>query len=492
MKKMNILLGVLSIALISLLAAIAANAQDSRDVTQPVLPPVCEVLKAQLSSNAGGLPAADETKLDTRRIQQAIDSCTKGHGVELASQGENNAFLTGPLQLREGVTLIVAKGVTLYASRDAALYDRTPGSCGVMRRQLETGFSDPIGVHEQESESGCKPLILADHVSNAGVMGDGIIDGRGGARILGKDHTWWDLGLIAKKESRQGVPTKRFCPRLIEAYHANNFTLYRITLKNAPQFNVTYDDGDGFTVWGIKIDTPMFVAGKHTALNTDGIDPGNGAKNITITHSYIRDGDDNIAFTGGLTNATVSYDHFYWGHGMSIGSVVTKAGVSKIRVYDLTIDGAENGIRIKSSPTRGGLVHDVVYDDVCIRNSLHPITFYMDYPQDAGVPLYPEYGKSTLPTYHDITLADVRVSGGGKILFQGYSHKYGIEVGLNGVLLTDANTAKYTYSIQHADFHLGPGPVNLQLNGTDTTTSGKANNGSLASCADKFVPFPQQ
>ncbi len=59
---------------------------------------------------------------------------------------------------------------------------------------------------------------------------------------------------------------------------------------------------------------------------------------------------------------------------VSIGSE-TDGGVSKVRVFDLSLslDGADNGIRIKSNAARGGLVHDVSYEDVCVRNSPNPI-----------------------------------------------------------------------------------------------------------------------
>ena len=50
---------------------------------------------------------------------------------------------------------------------------------------------------------------------------------------------------------------------------ADNFTVDRITLKNSPNFHIVYNHGDGFTVWGLKIDTP-----KRGARNTDGVDPG--------------------------------------------------------------------------------------------------------------------------------------------------------------------------------------------------------------------------
>src|SRR5271156_4546215 len=117
------------LAFITFLPAAFLTAQDLRTVTEPNLPPVCSSLDAQLTVNGKTLSQADEGSLDTARIQQALDSCSKGHGVILRVHGPNNAFLSGPLELREGVTLIVDKGVTLYASRDAAVYEKSSGSC---------------------------------------------------------------------------------------------------------------------------------------------------------------------------------------------------------------------------------------------------------------------------------------------------------------------------------------------------------------------------
>jgi len=434
------------------------NAQDTRSVTEPTVPAICTTVKAELQTTGHTLAEADEAKLDTVRIQKAIDHCGKGMGVLLQAQGAVNAFVSGPLELREGVTLVVGKGSTLFASRDPALYATLPGSCGLVN---ETG-------------RGCKPLISVDHVSGAGVMGDGVIDGRGGEKMLGSKFSWWDLAEQARSGGRQQVP------RLIVADSSDNFTLYRITLKNSPNFHVVYNHGDGFTVWGLRIDTP-----KRLARNTDGVDPGNGSKNITITHSFIRTGDDNVAIKGGpgsVTNMTVSHNHFYWGHGMSIGSE-TDGGVSKIRVSDLSLDGPDNDIRIKSNGSRGGLTHDVVYDDVCIRDSPNPITL------DTGYTAAGTVKGNSPPTMRDITLHDVRVSGGGKISFNGYAHDYRVGAILDGVLLTDA--ASYTYSLNHADIQLGPGITNLHLPaGEDSTVQGTPSNGIPAFCTDKFVPFP--
>jgi polygalacturonase len=432
-------------------------------VTEPVIPPVCATLKAQLVAPKG-IAAEDETKLDTERIQKGIDGCGEGHAIELAADGPKDAFLTGPLELRAGVTLLVDKGVTLYGSRNPEDYEVSVGSCGVVNKE----------------RPGCRPLIHAEHADGAGIMGDGvgggIIDGRGGAKLLvdGKaaSKSWWDLAEEARSGGHQQVP------RLIIFDASDNVTLYRITLKNSANFHVTYSHGNGFTVWGLKIDTPKM------ARNTDGVDPG-GSKNITVTHSFIRDGDDNIAIKGGeggVTNMTVAHNHFYWGHGMSIGSE-TYGGVSAILVKDLSLDGDDNALRIKSNPTRGGLVKGVTYDDICIRDSKNPIFLDTAYS-------FPGKGKNLLPEYRDIVFRDVRISGGGRIRLNGLDATHRISLQFDGVQLVEG-ASSYKIDAQHADVTMGPGPVNFSVSGDDVKVGGKPERGSLAGCKAMFVAFPE-
>lgn len=195
----------------------AVCAQDTRAVTEPRLPATCAVLNARLSAPGGKLAGVDEQRLDTSRIQAAIDACNPGHAVELRVSRPNNVFLSGPLQLRSGVTLLVDRGAAVFASRDPRLYDLTPGSCGVVKRRGH----------------GCKPLILADHAPGSGIMGGGAIDGRGGETLLGQKVTWWDLAHIAKVRDLQ-----QSCFRLVVVRHSDHFVLYGITLRNSPNFHV--------------------------------------------------------------------------------------------------------------------------------------------------------------------------------------------------------------------------------------------------------------
>jgi polygalacturonase len=447
----------LKIVLAAAATVALAHAQDLRAVTEPVIPPACATLTARLISRGGTLDAASEKTRDTARIQSDIDGCAAGHAVVLRADSTHDAFLSGPLRLRYGVTLVVDSGTILFASRDPREYDLRPGVCGTI----------------DQSGHGCKALINGDHVADAGVMGDGIIDGRGGEKIAGQDITWWELADQARAGGNQNNP------RILILSHCDNFTLYRITLRNSPNFHVDYKSGNGFTVWGVKIYSPK------RARNTDGIDPGNST-NVTITRSFIDAGDDNVAIKAGAglptIHMTISHNHFYSGHGMSIGSE-TNGGASAIRVTDVSMDGGDNAIRIKSNSTRGGWVHDVVYEDVCIRNVTNPILMDTHYSFSSKDP-----EQDKIPVYNDITLRNIRMLDGGKITLDGFDATHKLEMRFDNVIGDVPGELKISGA--HVALAVGPGPMNLPIAGDDVTVTGARGAGSPNSCANKFVPFP--
>src|SRR5262249_26832607 len=145
-------------------AATTGRAQDTRTVTEPKMPGACVVLRATLAPVADTtLAEADERRLDTDRIQRAIDGCAKGQAVVLRADGANRAFLTGPITLRAGVALVVDSNTILFASRNPRDYDlEKPGRCGTV---------DATG-------HGCRPLITGERTPGASLMGPGTIDGR--------------------------------------------------------------------------------------------------------------------------------------------------------------------------------------------------------------------------------------------------------------------------------------------------------------------------
>ncbi len=446
-----------SALILAALTAAALQAQDTRHVTEPSFPAACAELRAELTAvdRNTTLAEADESRLDTARIQKALDGCAKGRAVVLKTDGAHNAFLIGPIELRPGVTLRVDEGAILFGSRDPKVYEVRPGSCGLV----------------DNSGRGCRAMISGDHAPDAGVMGPGTIDGRGGAKLLGRDVTWWQLAEQARASGHQNVP------RILVLNRCDHFTLYRVTLKNSANFHVYYGAGDGFTAWGVVIDTPK------TARNTDGIDPGS-SKNVTITHCFIHTGDDNVAIKAGgpTSHMTIAHNHFYTGHGMSIGSE-TNGGADAILVEDLSIDGADNGIRIKSNSTRGGPVHDIVYRDVCIRDTKNPIYMDSDY-EHAGK------AGSRLPHFTDIQLHDVRIEGCGKITLQGFDEEHRLGMVFDNVDFDPSPKLKVI--AEHAELAFGPGPVNLHPEGPDVHVSGTPGKGKANACVGKFVPMPER
>jgi polygalacturonase len=439
---------------------------DSRQVSQPSIPAACTTLTAQLAtSNEQFSSSAEQSPPDTSRLQSALNSCAgTGKAVVLATGGSNNAFLSGPLTLPGGVTLLIDSGVTLYASRNPANYQISgKNACGTVA----------------SSDNGCQPFINVTG-SNAAIMGtqgsggQGAINGRGDQDILGTSTTWWALAQQAK--SSGGSQNN---PRLIEARGVNNLTLYDVDLINAPIFHLYFESGNGLTVWGTRIDTPA------TARNTDGID-ADSAANVTVNNSYIMDGDDGIAIktnSGAASNMTVENSHFYGTHGMSIGSE-TNHGVTNILFTNNTVSGVDsagnvstddNGVRIKTDSSVGGTVEQVTYQNTCVTQAKHAMEFN---------PFYASGNGSTTPYFTDIAVLGFRAvssQSSAQSVLEGYDSAHPLGLTLENVDLDATSTSAEYASIAAYNSNISP-------SGTDVTVTNISGSGGVPSCT--FPPFP--
>ena len=98
------------------------GAQDTRTVTEPKIPAACVKLGREACGGGrcaeGGGRGEAGYGADPGGDGWLRRSASRELAVELAPGAEGaNAFLSGPLELKEGVTLLVDKGVTLFASR---------------------------------------------------------------------------------------------------------------------------------------------------------------------------------------------------------------------------------------------------------------------------------------------------------------------------------------------------------------------------------------
>jgi polygalacturonase len=297
------------------------------------------------------------------------------------------------------------------------------------------------------------------------VAGTGTIDGRGGEPVTGDSSTWWDRENVADGQLA--------APRLIQVSFSRNFTLYQVTLRNAPKFHVVIDSTNGYRVWGITVNTPP------NAPNTDGVDPS-ASRNGVIAYNKITTGDDNIAVKGGgpniVDNLIIAHNHFGRGHGMSIGSE-TNGGVKNVKVCDLSLDGTQNGLRIKSDSSRGGLVQAISYSDVCMRGVRNPLVFDPYYSTAVG---------TLIPVYQQITVRNVHVFGAGSLRLRGYDSQTPLDITLDNVVFDTSPSV----TAQDCDVVKGPGPVNITPEGPGVTvTDLPIAEAPPRSCDDAWVTF---
>ena len=445
-----------------------ARGQDTRTVTEPVIPPSCAVLYAQLSI-VNDEPSS-ESAFDTARIQTALDNCPAGQSVELQSSGSNYAFLIQPLNIPSGVTLLVDGGVTVFASRNPADYQAGTISASVD----ECGTLGPNG-------NGCKNLLSVNDgntSSGSGLMGYGVIDGRGYGKLLSggveSPGNWWDLARSATGSERHNTF------KMLQTGRGNNFILYKITLRNSATFHVAWK-GDGFTAWGIKIITP------YTARNTDGIDPG--GNNITITNSSISDGDDNVAVgaSSPSSNVTVSYVNTYSGHGISVGSY-TRGGLTNMLVDHVNMAGtaADNnaiGIRLKSAADRGGLLQNITYQNMCLKDMKSMLQLNPFYNSNAG---------TSLPQFTNVAVRNAHFLTSGRVQLQGYDADHATTLTLDNVVFDALNPGDITPAPQFTTITPGPGEVypallqTLTGNGVFYEGSAPVDNTNAYDCTGAF------
>jgi len=455
---------------LSFAAAIALHAQDTRTVTQPVIPASCTVLTSQTAIVSG--EPASETAFDTARIQAALNSCPSGEAVELAPSGSNYAFLMQPITIPSGVTLLVDGGVTVFASRNPADYQAgTPSSsvdtCGT------------VGTHG----NGCTQLIgFASGATGSGIMGYGVIDGRGEDKLLvngvASNQSWWDVAASYGTGQSQNNFITMYTSK------ASNLTIYGVTFKNSPMFHLKWNGPNGYTVWDTKIITPW------TARNTDGLDIS--GTNVTVAYSSVSDGDDEFAMGSSSAqagNMTIQYNNTYSGHGVSVGSY-TNGGlqnvlVDHVNMAGMAADSNENALRIKSAVDRGGVVQNFTYQNMCIQNTAANIQL---------TPFYNTNSGTKIPLFQNIYFHNINFLTEGSVGIQGYDSSHLTTVQFDGVTFQNLQSKDIT-TTSYATIALGPGvvyPSALQtLSGTGVTVTGTAaaTNTPWSACGAGTFPY---
>jgi polygalacturonase len=325
----------------------------------------------------------DGKTLDTAAIQAALDACGKAGGgtVQFAA----GAYLSQPITIHTKTTVLLEAGATLLASPTQSDF-------------LKSG-SDWLAA---KSSDDFIPFISGKNLTNITVTGQGTIDGNGA--------NWWGLAREFRARNSSGPALPR--PDLVVLNHCTNVHLAGVKLLNSPRAHLMLTGCETVVIEGVTVRSP---AG---ASNTEGIGPDD-CRNVTITRCTIDTGDDNIAITSGekvagrefgSENITVTDCDFLHGHGMSIGST-TVGGVHQVVVKNCRFENTENGLRIKSGRGRGGLVEDISYADITMKN-VHPAISIVGYYQYSTNDKYPKHDPAqpiseTTPCFRNVCISNV-------------------------------------------------------------------------------------
>ncbi|HTS16210.1 MAG TPA: glycoside hydrolase family 28 protein [Verrucomicrobiae bacterium] len=290
--------------------------------------------------------------LDTVAIQKALDACgTAGGGTVRFPAG---TYLSKPITLRTRTTVQLDAGATLQATGDQSAF-------------LKSGTNWLAA----QSGSDFVPFIGGKNLEDVTITGRGTIDGAG--------TNWWGPAEDARRKT-PGYTLPR--PDLVVITRCKNLRVENITLQNSPRFHLKPIDCDGVVISNVTVLAPSGAA------NTDAIDPSI-CRNVLITCCRVDVGDDNVAINSsakvpgrefGSENITITDCVFLHGHGVSIGGG-TAGGIHRVAVRNCTFENTDNGIRIKSQRGSGGVVEDITYSDLTMKNVNPAITFSCYYPR---------------------------------------------------------------------------------------------------------------
>lgn len=387
-------------------------------------PPACAVVTADQLGPDGKNAAA---------IQQHLDSCNTPDGaaksVELSGM-KGTDFISGPLYVPSNVVLWLDAGVTLHASTDPADFQRTADA---RTRPCDSSSAIPICGSLDASNTGCQALINGCQVANAGVGGPGTIEGHGWSALASGPNagsTWWALAGVAKAG---GYVQSLNAPKMINFQRSTNVTLSGFTIHNAPMVHILIGRTTGASVSQVTIITPTADrASSAFPSNSDGLDIS-GSSDIRVDGVDFSDGDDNVALKAGsngpVTNVTVTNSVFRLGHGLSIGSE-TNSGVTNLTASNITFTGTDNGLRIKSDASRGGLVDQIRYSRVCMGGVKNPIVIDPYYSTAVG---------SLLPLFKSVEVGGMYADG-GNLLIRAYTGQPPLALTLNNVRVDGPGT----------------------------------------------------
>jgi hypothetical protein len=312
----------------------------------------------------------DNQVLDSPAIQAAIESASTGGGGEVRIPP--GRYRCGMLTLRSGVTLYLEAGAVLAADLDdPSLYP----------------VIGPTANHNKPGQ--IQAMLYADGAEDIGIIGQGKIDGGCYAPL--------DFAQSDAAAWRLNAAFIRNCTRV----RIQDVTFYGIDF-----WTLHLQRCQDVTIRGVQIDNHL------ERYNNDGIDP-DGCRDVIISDCNIRTYDDCIvikASEGDLCER-ITITNCVLRSGCSAIKLGTEApgNIRNITASNCIIYDSDIGVALYMKD--GSTYENLVFSNLLIDTpSNFPIFFDI-------TPRY--YRTPTIGRIRNVTLANIRVRGGGRAWFSG-------------------------------------------------------------------------
>jgi len=344
----------------------------------------------------------------TREIQQAIDECAAaGGGIVEFKPGQ---YVTGSLFIKSNVNFHVAKDVTLLGAQDDAAWPLVRTRAGGIEMDWPAAL---LNVRDQQ---------------NVSITGEGTVNARG--------KRWWKRFWAAepayhKKGLRWAVDYDIRRPHMLQIYQSRDVTVQGLTFIDSPFWTLHTVFSRQVTIEGCKVRNMVAAT---WGPSTDGINIDSSAF-VLVENCDVDANDDCFSFKAGMNadgqrvNLPVQYSMFRScvarrGHGgITLGSDMS-GGIRHCEAKGIKMIGTNSGIRLKSAAVRGGLVEDILIQDVQMEQIGIAIEMSLNWAPDFSYPKLPDNATNIppdwrviaapvpperrIPTWRDITIADVR------------------------------------------------------------------------------------
>lgn len=355
------------------------------------------------AKNDGSAPATDAFRLAIQAAKAA------GGGTVDVPAGQ---YVSGPIEMVSNLTLHFEAGAIVRFPAQ-----KLPFTKG---RQQSIEALTPV------------PLIGGERLENVAITGRGV--------LASSNDEWMKLmprqkasatdpgsangpnweRLLKLLEVKTPAPEEAYLaaaaelrPSFVRFMNSRDVLVDGIRFEGSPMWTVHLLYTDNAVVTNVIIET-------YPGVHTDGI-AIDSSRNVRISNCYIDTGDDGIVIKAGkdadglrvnrpsenisITNCTVHHAH----GAVTIGSE-TSGWIRNLVASNITCDGTQMGVRIKSSRTRGGGVEGVRFDNWTMENVGTAINVTNYYLMEGEVRSDTAKLSPRTPVFRDIAVSNMTVN----------------------------------------------------------------------------------